>query len=246
MNEFEKRILNHIDKIKMDAPRQWGWRFALLDTLFFGEFCEEPDPESVFDVVIFWSKEENDKVLKKVNEEIFNDVDYKWEDMAVFANPLPLKEKKRGENQRAYSFLFDNMQRVFIEIKDWLLENGIGMVVSWRGYYESLYTVKNSLFAMVRVSGINLIRKDSKGITWKEENLRPIKTYIMKTPDFLNWFNNQDRIWKEDVFGSYKDELQDAWDWFKDYFAEYWPELRANPRKILEKFPYFKEEIPLG
>ncbi len=59
MNELEKRILDHIGKIKIDAPRQWGWRFPLFNTLHFGEFWGEPDPESMFGVVIFWSKEES-------------------------------------------------------------------------------------------------------------------------------------------------------------------------------------------
>ncbi|MFX0163197.1 MAG: HEAT repeat domain-containing protein, partial [Candidatus Hodarchaeota archaeon] len=244
MDEFEKKILEHIDKIKIDAPRQWGWRFSLYDTLRGGDFWEEPDAESFLDVVIFWSKEENEKVLKKVNEEIFNDVDYNWEDMAVFANPQPTlprtrtNERKLDENQRIYSYLFDNMQSVFTEIRDWLLENGIGKVVGING---SPYTEEKMYRVKVRY-GIVLIQREAKGLTWKEENLYPTQSSVMKTPDFWNWFKNQERYIIADEFEGVG-ELEESWDVFKNQFVEYWHELRAKPRKILEKFPYFKDEI---
>jgi len=112
-SEDLEKILEIVDEYKKYACLEYGWNLSLWD--------RNDDLESGYPFInlkIFWGRDENQKVIDKVNEVFFDDIDVKYEDLAVFINNY-----NAVECHNAASSLLDNSY-----IAEWLLKNGIGNV----------------------------------------------------------------------------------------------------------------------
>lgn len=173
---------------------------------------------------IFWNKEENQKVIDKVNEVFFEDIDVKYEDLAIFINNC-----NAVECHNAASSLLENSY-----IAEWLLKNGIGKV--YRHYNEDYETLKNAGLHMrhcgrfANIGKLQRIKRGNREIVI----FIPNKVREISSKEFYEWYINQDR------FELAYDESEDFW-YLREKAAEKIRRYRHNPLLFIRDYPKLGE-----
>jgi len=174
----------------------------------------------------FWNKEENQKVIDKVNEVFFDDLDVKYEDLAIFINNY-----NAVECHNAACSLLDNSY-----IAEWLLKNGIGNV--YCHYDEDYEILKNAGLKMrhcgkfANVGKLKKIRRGNKEIVI----FIPNKVREISSTEFYKWYRNQER------FEIAYDESEDFW-YLREKAAEIIKHYRQNPMLFLQDYPYLEDLV---
>ena len=133
---------------------------------------------------IFWNKEENQKVVDKVNEVFFDDLDVKYEDLAIFINNY-----NTVDCHNAACSLLDNSCTA-----EWLLKNGIGKI--YCHYDEDYKTLRNTGLRMrhygrfANTGKLKKIRRGNKEIMI----FVPNKVREISSTEFYEWYKNQNRF----------------------------------------------------
>ena len=213
-----ERILEIVDEYKKYACLEYGWNLNLWD---------RDDLVSGYPFInlkIFWRKEENRKVIDKVNEVFFDDLDVKYEDLAIFINNY-----NAVECHNAACSLLDNSY-----IAEWLLKNGIGNVYC---HYDEDYEILRSAGLNMRHCGrfanvgkLKKIRRGSKEIVI----FIPNKVREITSRKFYEWYRNQDR------FEIAYDESEDFW-YLREKAAETIRQYRRNPLLFIKDYPKLEE-----
>jgi len=213
-----EKILEIVDRYKKYACLNYGWNLNLWDS---------DDAESGYPMInlkIFWSEEENQMVIDKVNEVFFDDIDIKYEDLAIFINNC-----NTPECHNAACFLLDNSY-----IASWLLENGIGNV--YCHFDEDYQILRQAGLKMehrgkyANIGKLRVIRGENAEVTI----FVPNKVREISSRDFHRWYRNQDR------FEIAYDDSAGFW-YYRDKAADIVRQYRQNPMLFLRDHPRLGE-----
>ena len=230
----KKKLLEFIDKTKNSACQNYGWHITLYD---------KEDRQSGYPFIhlkLYWQIEQNEEVVRKVNEYIkeYSDATFEYGDLAIFCNGI------ESDLHNAFCDLTEDST-----ITEWLLENGIGQV--WIDYSEdretltkaglSKYMVKDGYSNIGKISTKPhkeiLIQITDKGKPTGKYFV-PETIYQIDANKFEEWLYNQDRfeILEEDAFeGDFGYLIETCDKIISDY--------RQNPEKFVETFPFLKKVL---
>jgi|Deesub1362A_J573_1020465.scaffolds.fasta_scaffold04961_7 hypothetical protein len=227
VESIDNRILRIIDDTKKSACLEYGWCINLWDR-------DERSEYPLIHLRIFWSEEENQKVIDEVNSEFFYDTVVKYEDLMVFMNNF-----NTPECHNAACSLIENSG-----IARWLLSNGIGNVLCDSD--DDYWTLRETGFVLFHMGRYSCIGR----ISDKPEGEVPVKIedgrYFIPNPlREISAGNFWERYLEQDRFEILENHSEDFW-YYRNRAVERIMEYRENPQMFLEDYLELRESLLIG